>query len=82
MVIENTASGSLVSLEGIGGKKNEGGTYDVQSTELLLPFASLRTSVNNAGSKIQNRGAKLAVGGSLVDTPVHTRRGGAGDGSM
>ena len=52
MLIENAASGSLVSLEGIGGKKNERGTYDVQSTELLLPFASLRTSVNNAGSKI------------------------------
>ena len=83
LFIENTASGSLVSLEGIGGKQNEGGTYDVQSTDsLLLPFASLLTSVNNSGSKIQNRGAILAVGGGLVDTPELTRREGGGDWSM
>jgi hypothetical protein len=43
---------ALVFLEGIGGKKNEVGTCDAQSTELLLPFASLLTSVNNGGSKI------------------------------
>ena len=81
MLIENAASGSLVSLEGIGGKKNEGGTYDIQSTEILLPFAlSLRTGINNASSKGEN--GPWAVRGGLVDTPELTRGEGASDRSM
>ena len=71
--VGNGAGGSYIFVEGLGGKKNEGGPLWSQVSISIAPFGQFHllepTGVNNTGTVVQNGGA-LAVGDGLVDTPV------------